>query len=992
MAELRPSSPAPSSLLAAHATVRVCFAAGRSRSLRPFQKGVVAVWLGSWTPLLRRSRQQSLCHQTPSHARTVGWQKSTHHDEEHRQRLDDILRDLVLPPMNTKWPFLVKAGLGAAAVVATAAALRSAVVAGTLALAGAAAFDPHKRQKRKDRQKKRSELISALNQHPRCDKIPIELLKHPGYGELAREAFKQKISKRLLDECFEAVVPHLLADPELQPWSYEVLDDMISPKWHIGLISLILDLWSAKDPPTKSRASALKFLKKQLPGILSAEQVQLIVTFAFSVRCKTDAAIDTIVTLLGTGGRFAVEALHRLKEILPSRDIALQTEKFLPWLNSTDKQTMVSTQHLLERKISEEVLTEYFQEIVPLLLADAQIQSWSFRFLTERMSPESLTERIDVIIVLLEGQAPPSCKLRLLEFMKTQLPDQLSAPHVRKIAALLERSERQLLIWTLQLLHERMPDSVLSVLLTEHWERTVALVDHDDLSTRTAAFTLVLEKASVLSRKQLAAHSRRLAVVLRKTGHLDDFAKKIFPDLLKNVQQHDWAQLLSKLPVSCLLAVAVERKDMVTWRDEEGNTWLHCAAEAGHVEACEALVDQVGLPLREKNKAGNEPLTLAASRDVDRVLRRRMRVLETRFGHGNAFDEMMRDERQVSEVTWYTLPLPGWAGRLGGLHSFLVVTVSDTSGADHEAKMYVLEKAAGSYAREAHQKHGIFIGSQNLGSNLMSLAGIKRHGIELKISQGRLRSGLKMKELYEVAHSTGPYNPAFSNCHHAVQKVFNHCCEIEGDKEVRSPNEWLSKLGALFGGQFDSTNSGAKGSNSDVASANSEVTSGSQPIDSPSGFEVQVDLHCDAYAEKAAVLSDVVYEEDAMCILRPTEPDAVSICNKLARPVRVYAQSTHTSYRVEANETRSVQTRGAKKILVDVRARRFRRPLAQKQAVWAGHAYNMFTGFRGEVVLEELVQVDVLCTIQKSGTSSPVQWLLARSGSELYIAFLPRDG
>ncbi|CAE7520870.1 unnamed protein product [Symbiodinium sp. CCMP2592] len=767
----------------------------------------------------------------------------------------------------------------------------------------------------------------------------------------------------------------------VEQWSFRVLDGKIMPKRGNGLITLIRDLLSGQDAPTMSRASALEFLKRQLPDNLSTEQVQVIVTPSL-LYSDMDAAewtaIEVIVALLGTGGQTYKQdarsearqrTLHLLKEKMPSQMIAVQTEKFLPWLKSADRRTSASARHLFEQRISEEVLTEHFDTIVPPLLTDKHLHFWSIRFVTDRISRARLTDLIDLIIF--------------------QLPYQLSAPHLWEIAKFLDcLSELPYQTCISHLLRCRI-DAVLAVMLSEHWETIWSP------STRTAASKLALKEASGLSRKQLVEHSRQLAALLRKAGHLDDF-ENIFPDLLKkSCPQHDWAELLSKLPVSCLLAV-VEPEGIITWRDKSGNTWLHLAAEAGNCEACEALVDQVGHPLREKNKAGDEPLALAANREVDRILRSRMHFRETRFGHGNAFEKMMQDERQVSEVTWYTVPLPGMAGRCRGLHSFLVVTVSDTYQGE---QTYVLEKAAGSFAREAHQKHGIFIGNRDLGSNLRSVDGLKMRK-QVKLSNRSLQTGLEMKNFYEVAHSTGPYDLASSNCHHAVQEAFNHCCAREEDKELQPPNEWLAKLGGALqlGGLFNSASSGSGGSDSDVSSANSEVASGSQIVDSPSGFSWSGSPASDAFAEKAAALCLGVYEQDPAIALRPTEAGTVSIRNTLARPVLVYDHNSRTRHRVQADAVLKIAGCAAEKILVDIYADSWTgrclpgRRLARRQAVWRGHRYNMSTDFRDDVVLQEAEafvpkqSVEVLHATSKSG-SSPVQWLLARSGSVLYVAF-----
>ena len=113
----------------------------------------------------------------------------------------------------------------------------------------------------------------------------------------------------------------------------------------------------------------------------------------------------------------------------------------------------------------------------------------------------------------------------------------------------------------------------------------------------------------------------------------------------------------------------------------------------------------------------------------------------------------------MTELIWYTVPLPGAAGHFCGLHSFLVVTVSDT---DQSEKRYVLEKA-GTNASEPHQKNGVFIGSSNLGQNLLWVEGVKAYAPQLSASKGTLRKGLKMSELYHKAHAMGPYHLADSN-------------------------------------------------------------------------------------------------------------------------------------------------------------------------------------------------------------------------------------
>ncbi|CAE7520837.1 yiaY [Symbiodinium sp. CCMP2592] len=858
------------------------------------------------------------------------------------------------------------------------------------------------------------------------EKLPIELMADqmdkfvpwltsadPRLSSSMRRFFEKKLSEEALAQYVQQIFPPLLTDPVLQSWSFGFLRTKIPANHLTANAALIIEGVAGQCKDWRVKQQALLFMQEQLPSKLEAGHVNHMVAIlsnsAWEVRQWILAVFrdrmpksllaqhweKVLQLLFDPKCEVRQQARNLLAEKMPSEQIAQHMERFLPLLKSTDEWVKSATQHFFEKKISEEDLAQYFQKVVPPLLADSELRSWSFGVLTGRISAKDLAELIDWIAFLAIEEQSWERQESALKFMRGQLPAKLKAAHVGKIAALLASSECRVKTWTLALLHERMPSQLLSVLISEHGEILWPLFEIEDPTVTAEASTFVLQHGLGLAREQLAEHSRQFASLLLKTGHLDNF-EHIFPDLLKRIcPQHELAELLRNLPVSSLF-VARSSEDLVRWRDGNGNTWLHLAAAAGHLEACEALVDQVGLPLREKNEAGDEPLALAANRQVDRFLRSRMHFRETRFGYGNAFEEMMQDDRPVSEVTWYTVPLPGMAGNLGGLHSFLLVTVVDK---DQRAKSYVLEKA-GSRGREAHQKHGIFIGSQDLGSNLKSVHGLQMHQ-QLKLSNGSLQTGHKMKGLYEVAHSTGPYDLAASNCHHAAQTAFNHCCAREEDKELRPPNELLAKLGAAFqlGGLFHSASSGhstsfcSEGSGSDVASANSEVASSSHPAGSPSGFSRSVDLRPDGLAEVAAALSHAVYEEDAAAILKPLETKAVSIRNKLERPVYVYNHSTQESHRVEAEAFLNLVGCNVEKVFVDIYAvawtpgLKAHRRLAQKRSVWMGHAYTMATDFRDEVVLREVVSSNVLYTTKKSRCTSPAQWLLARSGSAIYVAF-----
>ncbi|CAE7236136.1 yiaY [Symbiodinium natans] len=611
-----------------------------------------------------------------------------------------------------------------------------------------------------------------------------------------------------------------------------------------------------------------------------------------------------------------------------------------------------STRELLDRKLSVEVVAGHFGKIAPPLLTDPELQPWSFTLLRGKMAPDQLIEHVDLVTSHLAG-AREKVKKQTFQFMEEHMPSVLRAEHAQKIAALLGSSDREVRSWALVLLARRMP----SKLFGDHFQKVGALLYDSRLAFAAAA--MFLDKGHSLSTAQLSLHSEPLRELLRKEGcrtACEEALRKILRVPTDKWKDHETAGLLSKLPVSCL--VKLSREHLSEWRDESGNTWLHLAAKAGHLEACKALVDTAGLALRAQNQAGHEPLTLAATREVDRFLRSKMHFQETRFGHGNAYDEMEKEERSVTKVVWYTVPLPGMAGHLGGLHSFLVITVSGGEANQAATRRYVLEKA-GSVGREAHQKHGVFIGSQDLGANLTSVPGLRTHKKLSLATTSKLKEGLKVKQLYENAHDTGPYNLASSNCHHAAQRAFNHCCARGEDRETIPPNERLAKIAAPFGlgGLFSSTCSTSEGSGSEVASLKSEVVSSDcRPVEPPSGFGSPVDLHADAFAGTAAALSYAVYVEDAASVLKPAEAgEAVVIYNKLDRAVVVHEHASSARHRLDARKRISIGIQ-QETVSVDVYAVAWLFPqcLAPNQPMWRGHSYNLTKDFQSEaVVLQE---------------------------------------
>ncbi|CAE7520819.1 unnamed protein product [Symbiodinium sp. CCMP2592] len=958
-------------------------------------------------------------------------------------------------------------------------------------------------EKRSDKLNVSLEQLCRLGKSARCKTFPT-LLKDSDYGRLARKSFEQKVSAELLDEYFEELVPPLVADPELQNWSFQVLDGKISARRLPKVISLILDLVRGADKQTKIQRPALYFLKQQLPESLSEEQAQ------------------EIVTLLAHSNADVKEwTLRLLRKQVPGELHLQHWDKILPLFSDETSFAQVAaldTVLAAAAQLSSERLSQHSERFVALLLhalhgfpGTTDDGQWIMRksqalTLLCELPAASLTRHREQMascrsregnswlhLASAEGHLA-ACEALVdiaglplsvrneagkkpLELAKTDKVDRFLTQRIRSQQGRfgrgnafdeMEQDERPVseIVWRLVTLPEGGFHSFLVVTVSEkgaakryvlekaesipviesiagdaHQKHGI-LIGCEPLGNKSPHVmdSDVLSKHLSLSSGSLKAGLKmkdlfqqvhfsesassichcvaqkvfnycclrpedsqtcppsQLLVDLPDCDQLDDLlvhwplsSDKAFAESIAEAvwnlgfRRKDLAlKLLSMLPAGC----STPSGERIARYDENGNTWLHVAAQEGHLEACEALVDVARLPLRVQNDVGESPLTVSASRQVDQFLRNRMDCEGARFGHGNAFDEMEQDERQVVEVEWHTLPLPGQAGYLGGRHSFLVVAVCEQS---RVVKKYVLEKAW-SAAKEAHQKNGVFIGSPNLGTNLVRVAGDERYCNILSLSGGNLRTGLKMKDLYEQARNSGPYDLAESNCHHAVQIVFNYCCAREEDRQARTPNE----VEAFVAGNlpFDVLNSGSIGSEasgSGVSSAKSEVASPTPDSGhAPRGFTKPFDVSSDQFAPVAAILSHAVYEENPECMLNPKEVVAgAMIDNWLKQPVHLrYSDSGNTISQVEPGRKCTVEHEG-NKIVMDVDCTSspwFSKRLAGKQPIWMGCDYVITTDFRTEVIVKEVAMpnVDVLVS---APDASPVHWLLARSGKAIYLCF-----
>uniref|UniRef100_A0A7S4QH90 Fungal lipase-type domain-containing protein n=1 Tax=Alexandrium monilatum TaxID=311494 RepID=A0A7S4QH90_9DINO len=222
---------------------------------------------------------------------------------------------------------------------------------------------------------------------------------------------------------------------------------------------------------------------------------------------------------------------------------------------------------------------------------------------------------------------------------------------------------------------------------------------------------------------------------------------------------------------------------------------LHRAAEAGDLELCRALV-RAGALVGLADGSGRSPEACARAHgrgDVAAFLRGCVPVTATRVGAGDAFQAAMDDRRSVGRVEWYTMPLEGVAGRLGGRHSLLAIAVSSQEEPSNQ-HVYVVEKASG--ARDAAAvpeqfRHGVYISHWD---------DVKGHvdSRYAALSDGQVRPGVTMPSLRELAVRKGPYEVGANNCHHMAQDLFNACARDAHQQNSR-PNSGLSRWAWILG-------------------------------------------------------------------------------------------------------------------------------------------------------------------------------------------------
>jgi len=232
-------------------------------------------------------------------------------------------------------------------------------------------------------------------------------------------------------------------------------------------------------------------------------------------------------------------------------------------------------------------------------------------------------------------------------------------------------------------------------------------------------------------------------------------------------------------------------------KDQYGNRPLHLAASAGHWDACSTLL-ALGARVSTTNKSNKTAAQVAKESDQDacfQLLDGAKHFISQRGGSGDAWRVAKEDARPVTGVWWYTFPLAGFVGSVGGKHSLLAVKV----GTERDEADYVLEKASCHDEEKDDIKNGVYI--SHWADVLLVLEDHAECKWELKkedlVDTFNLNGAdckLTIASLREAAVNDGPYDAVTCNCHHAALKIYNLCAKE--DKHIAEgslPNGWLMK-------------------------------------------------------------------------------------------------------------------------------------------------------------------------------------------------------
>lgn len=243
---------------------------------------------------------------------------------------------------------------------------------------------------------------------------------------------------------------------------------------------------------------------------------------------------------------------------------------------------------------------------------------------------------------------------------------------------------------------------------------------------------------------------------------------------------------LKYLAPSQLAEVANLRSDV-----EPYQTVLHFVARSGNAELCTALLVNGALP-NWADSTGQTPLDVANAlghRAVAKALEKGQTLRNNRAGLGDAHARARADNRCVTKVQWYSIPMNGRAGALGARHCLLQVTVTNPQEGDREC--YVIEKA------EPQTSVTSGLGPYGVYISMWEDTKLNVPGPAQRVLAGNeVKAKVKMADLEALA-AAKDYDIGHYNSSHAALQLWNHCCSQLAAHEMLEKlpeNKWNSRV------------------------------------------------------------------------------------------------------------------------------------------------------------------------------------------------------
>eukprot|EP00438_Fugacium_kawagutii_P002244 Skav227460 [mRNA] locus=scaffold2491:255471:258755:+ [translate_table: standard] len=203
---------------------------------------------------------------------------------------------------------------------------------------------------------------------------------------------------------------------------------------------------------------------------------------------------------------------------------------------------------------------------------------------------------------------------------------------------------------------------------------------------------------------------------------------------------------------------------------EERDTWLHIAARGGRAKVCQALLAS-GLAMKSLRNAEHQTARDVARQQGHADLAKLLRpsTLQTRGGSGAAIAKALDSWEDVETVSWWFIPLPGWEGKLGAVHSMLKV--------DTGKDQYLIEGACPEKVKpegvqrpdiEKAVENGLFVSHW---AEITDACNIK----ELTDVKPCRPFGIMLTALVKHLLRQGPYDVGSNNCHHTALHGYNFC-------------------------------------------------------------------------------------------------------------------------------------------------------------------------------------------------------------------------